>query len=119
MARKGSKKEEIKKYIIKNFDYELDDDLDNIRIGYCFDETCQGSVLQAIIAFLESEDFEDTIRKAISIGGDSDTIACMAGAIAEAYYGGAPKDIRSKILSKLDEDMLETISKFYDKYIIL
>jgi len=119
LARKGSKKEEIKKYIIRNFDYGLDDDLDNIRIGYSFDETCQGSVPQAIIAFLESEDFEDAIRKAISIGGDSDTIACMTGAIAEAYYGGVPEDIRSKILLKLDEDMLETISLFYDKYIIL
>ena len=71
---------------------------------------------QAIIAFLESNDFEDAVRKAVSIGGDSDTIACITGGIAEAYYGGIPEDIKSKILLKLDEDMLEIISKFYVVY---
>ncbi len=116
LAREGSKKEEIKEYIISNFDYDLNDTLDNIRPGYSFDVTCQGSVPQAIIAFLESNDFEDGLRKAISIGGDSDTIACITGAVAEAYYGGVPEDIRSKVLLKLDEDMLETVSKFYDRY---
>jgi len=117
MARKGSKKEEIKEYIISNFGYDLNDSLDNIRDEYSFDVTCQGSVPQAIIAFLESDSFEDAIRKAVSIGGDSDTIACITGGIAEAYYGGVPEDIKSRVLSKLDENMLEVMSKFYDTYI--
>ncbi len=117
LTRKGSKKEEIKEYVISSFDYDLNDTLDNIRVDYRFNETCQGSVPQAIIAFLESNDFEDAIRKAISIGGDSDTIACITGGIAEAYYGGVPEDIRSEAMARLDEDMLEIISEFYDKFI--
>jgi len=116
LAKEGKKKEEIKEYIINNFGYDLNDSLDNIRPGYSFDVTCQGSVPQAITAFLESDDFEDGLRKAISIGGDSDTIACITGAVAEAFYGGVPEDIKSKVLLKLDEDMLETVSKFYDRY---
>ena len=117
LARKGSKKKEIKEYVVSNFDYDLNDTLDNIRVDYRFNETCQGSVPQAIIAFLESNDFEGAIRKAISIGGDSDTIACITGGIAEAFYGGVPEDIRSEVLAKLDEGMLEIISRFYDKFI--
>ena len=116
LAGEGKKKEEIKEYITGNFSYDLNDTLDNIRPGYRFDVTCQGSVPQAIIAFLESNDFEDAVRKAVSIGGDSDTIACITGGIAEAYYGAIPEDIKSKILLKLDEDMLEIISKFYAVY---
>ena len=117
LARQGRKKQEIKDYIIDNFNYGLSDTLASIRPGYTFDETCQGSVPQAIIAFLESEDYEDAVRKAISIGGDSDTIACITGAIAEAYYGVVPEDIKLEVIPKLDEDMLEVIFKFYDKYI--
>ncbi len=118
LARQGSKKKEIKEYIISRFNYDLSDTLESIRPGYSFDETCQGSVPQAITAFLESSDLEDAIRKAISIGGDSDTIACIAGGIAEAYYGPVPEDIRSQILEKLDKDLLEVISKFYGRYIL-
>ena len=117
LAREGKKKKEIKEYIISSFNYDLNDTLDNIRLEYTFDETCQGSVPQAIIAFLESNDYEDAVRKAISIGGDSDTIACITGGIAEAYYGRVPEDIKSKVLLKLDEDMLEVIFKFYNNLI--
>ena len=117
LARKGKSKIEIKEYITNTFNYGLEDTLDNIRIDYSFDETCRGSVPQAIIAFLESNDFEDAIRKAISIGGDSDTIACITGGIAEAFYGELPEDIRSEVLSKLDKNMLDIISRFYDKFI--
>jgi ADP-ribosylglycohydrolase len=74
--------------------------------------TCEGSVPQAITAFLESEDYEDTIRKAISIGGDSDTIACIAGGIAEAFYGGVPQDIADFALAKLDDTLREIIAVF-------
>lgn len=86
-ARKGESKDFIKNQIIERFGYNLNRTLDDIRPTYEFSATCQLTVPEAIIAFLESENFEDCIRKAISIGGDSDTIACMAGAIAEAYYG--------------------------------
>lgn len=91
MARTGKSKEEIRDYVEQNF-YKLDFTLDEIRPYYGFDVSCQGSCPQAIEAFLEGENFEDVIRKAISIGGDSDTIAAMAGAIAEAFYG-IPKEM--------------------------
>ena len=79
----------------------MDFSLDEIREDYTFDVTCQGSVPQAIVAFLESKSYEDTIRNAISIGGDSDTIAAMAGSIAEAFYRSVPDDIRSSLLQYL------------------
>jgi ADP-ribosylglycohydrolase len=80
--------------------------------------TCEGSVPQAITAFLESEGYEDAIRKAISIGGDSDTIACMAGGIAEAFYGGVPHDIADFALGKLDDALREVIVVFEQTYSI-
>lgn len=86
LARTAHSKDEIRIYVEDNF-YDLDFTLDEIRPRYVFDVTCQGSCPQAIVAFLESDDFDDAIRKAISIGGDSDTIAAMTGAIAEAFYG--------------------------------
>jgi len=86
LARTCHSKEEIRQYISDNF-YPLEFRLDDIRPSYSFDVTCQGSCPQAIAAFLESDDFDDAIRKAISVGGDSDTIAAMTGAIAEAFYG--------------------------------
>ena len=110
-------RKEIKEYIVISFKYDLNDTLENIRKVYSFDETCQESVPQAIIAFLESDNFEDAIRKAVSIGGDSDTIACITGGIAEAFYGGVPEDIKSKLFLKLDEDMLGIISEFYNEFI--
>lgn len=96
LARSGQSKPDIRDYIENTFDYDLSESLDSIREWYAKDFTevsCQGSVPQAITAFLESTDFEDAIRKAISIGGDSDTIACMAGGIAEAFYVNVPRDI--------------------------
>lgn len=87
LARNGKSKTIIKNTIINLFEYNLDRTLDEIRPTYEFNATCQGTVPEAITAFLESENFEDCLRKAISIGGDSDTIACMACAIAEAFYG--------------------------------
>ena len=118
LARNGKTKNEIREYITGSFKYDLNDTLDNIRSGYTFNETCQGSVPQSIIAFLESDDFEDAVRKAISIGGDSDTIACIIGGIAEAYYGGVPKDIQSDVLLRLDEEMLEIVSEFYNRFMV-
>lgn len=101
MARKGCSKEKIRDYINSEY-YALDFKIDDIRDDYEFDVTCQGSVPQAITAFLESQSFEDAIRTAISIGGDSDTIAAIAGSIAEAYYG-IPEELGKEALNYMDE----------------
>ena len=82
-----------------------------------FDVSCQGTVPQAITVFIESESYEDAIRNAISIGGDSDTLACITGGIAEAFYGKLPKDISETAMNILDESLRETVVRFYEKYI--
>lgn len=110
MARNGHHKGEISLYIHQHY-YPLDFILDEIRGNYTFDVRCQGSVPQAIQAFFESIDFEDAIRNAISIGGDSDTIAAITGSIAEAYYG-IPPYIRSTALSYLDSDQKDILHEF-------
>jgi ADP-ribosylglycohydrolase len=112
LARKNHHKNEIKKYIIDNFAYNLDQTLEEIRPFYRFDVSCQGSVPQAIIAFLESNNFEDAIRKAVSIGGDSDTIACITGGIAQAYYRGVPPAIVAKVREILPEELMEVVVRF-------
>ena len=101
LAREGKTKDEIRKYVEDNF-YKLDFTIDEIRPWYEFDVSCQGSCPQAIEAFLESESFEDSIKLAISVGGDSDTIAAMTGGIAEAYYG-IPEDIAGKAFAALKD----------------
>jgi ADP-ribosylglycohydrolase len=116
-ARQKRSKEDIKVYVETTFSYNLDERLDDIRSIYKYSETCQGSVPQAIIAFLESTDYEDAIRNAISIGGDSDTIACIAGGIAEAFYGGVPDAIRRFAIMKLDGRLYEIVRAFNKKYI--
>lgn len=105
LARKGNTKEEIKAYIENKYGYNLNRSLGEIRPNYRFNESCQETVPEAIIAFLESVDFEDAIRNAISLGGDSDTLAAITGSIAEAAYG-IPKDIKEKALSILDQGLL-------------
>lgn len=114
LAKQGASILEIRDHIHENY-YPLDFSLDQIRPDYSFDVSCQGSVPQAIEAFLESNSFEDAIRNAISIGGDSDTIAAMTGSIAEAYYG-IPADIRNHVLTFLDEMQLSVINAFEQKY---
>lgn len=111
LARKGKAKAEIKAYIESNYGYNLDRTVDEIRPGYRFNESCQKTVPEAIIAFLESVDFEDAVRNAISLGGDSDTLAAITGSIAEAAYG-VPEDIKEKALSFLDEGLLEVYKRF-------
>ena len=90
--------------------------LDEIRPAYEFDESCQGTVPQAITAFLESEDFEDAVRNAVSLGGDSDTLACITGGIAQAFYGGVPRSITQKVMKILDEDLKTITRKFMKLY---
>ena len=114
MALHGSNILEIQDCITKKY-YSIDFTLDQIRDMYSFDVSCQGSVPQAFAAFFESSCFEDAIRNAISIGGDSDTIAAITGGIAEAYYG-IPNDIRNHTLTFLDEDLLKTVTAFENKY---
>ena len=113
LARNGVDKREIKRFITESFDYDLDRRLDDIRPTYTFNETCQGSVPEAIIAFLEGNDYEDVIRKAVSLGGDSDTIACMAGGIAEAYFG-MPEAFKKETLDRLDKPMRKIVRDFRD-----
>lgn len=105
---------EIRDYITKNY-YPLNFSLDEIRDNYEFNESCQGTVPQALEAFFESKNFEDAIRNAISIGGDSDTIAAITGGIAGAYYG-IPTDIRKHALTFLDERLLKILVDFENNY---
>ena len=114
MARMGSSILEIRDYIDKNY-YLMNFTLDSIRDTYQFNETCQDTVPQALMAFFESTGFEDAIRNAISIGGDSDTIAAICGGVAEAYYG-IPADIRKHALTFLDEDLLKILTEFENRY---
>lgn len=104
LGRVRKSKAEIREYIESKY-YKLDFTIDGIREGYTFNETCQGSVPQAIEAFLESADFEDAVRIAVSLGGDSDTIAAITGSIAEAFYGEVPHDIRTKAISYLSDEL--------------
>jgi ADP-ribosylglycohydrolase len=116
LARTGHTKSQIRKSAQSRFDYDLDRTVDQIRPAYRFDVSCKGSVPESIIAFLDSTSFEDAVRKAVSLGGDSDTMACMAGAIAEAYYGGVPKDIAEKVRASLTDDLWDITSEFCAKY---
>ncbi len=114
LARTGKSKAEIREYVTTAFGYDLSMSLDEIRPTYLFNESCQQTVPQAIIAFLESDDFEDAIRNAISLGGDSDTLACIAGGLAEAFYGGVPDSILQKAMELLDDDLRNTASAFME-----
>jgi len=110
LARTGATKERIRKFAVGYFGTKMDRTLDQIRPGYGFDVSSNGSVPESIIAFLESTSFEDALRNAVSLGGDSDTQACMAGAIAEGFYGGVPGPIKIEALRRLDEGLQSTIS---------
>jgi len=118
LARQGKEKKEIKSYIENQFNYNLNRTIDEIRPLYSFDETCQGTVPEAIIAFLESNDFEDAIRKAISLGGDSDTLACITGGIAQAFYKYIPQYINDNVRERLTKDLLDILEKFQSKYFV-
>ncbi len=116
LARLGYDNAEIRAYVERNHGYDLSFSLDDIRAGYDFDVSCQGSVPQAIVAFLESDGFEDAIRRAISIGGDSDTIAAITGGIAHARYG-IPLDIALEARHRLTPDLLTILDNFSGTYL--
>ncbi len=96
--------------------YDLDRTCDDIRPAYKFNESCQETVPEAIVAFLDSSDYEDAVRLAVSLGGDADTLACITGGIAEAFYGGVPRKIRLQGWSRLDDRLRGVIDLFYKKY---
>ncbi|MCU0426072.1 MAG: ADP-ribosylglycohydrolase family protein [Candidatus Kapabacteria bacterium] len=112
LAYNGKSKEEIKSFIHESIEYDLNFTLDGIRDSYTFDVSCKGSVPQAIVAFLESTDYESAVRLAISIGGDSDTIASMAGAVAAAYYKEMPRKVVHYVKLTLPTQLLDIISAF-------
>lgn len=115
LAREGRSKEEIRDYIEQTFGYNLHRTCDEIRPTYQFNMTCEGSCPEAIVAFLDSTDYESAIRLAVSLGGDSDTIACMTGGIAAAFYG-VPDHIIEQAMEYIPDDMMEIINKF-DGYV--
>ncbi len=116
LARKGESKDSIRKFIAERFSYNLNRTVEQIRPGYLFEVNSEWSVPEAIIAFLDSSDFETAIRKAISIGGDSDTIACIAGSIAHAFYGRIPVWMIDYCMGVLDDAQKSIISDFWERY---
>lgn len=115
LARTGHDKQAIRSHVEREFAYRLDERLDDIRHAYRFDVSCQGSVPQSIIAFLESEDWEDSVRNAVSLGGDADTMAAIAGSIAEAFYGGVPEAIATEVIGRLDDPLKRIVAVFRDR----
>lgn len=116
LARQGEAKAGIKSFIEERFAYDLNRSIQTIRPGYSFDESCQGTVPEAIVAVLDSASYENAVRLAISLGGDSDTLACIAGGIAEAFYGGVPKEIAKNAKARLDDGLLKTVKSFYETH---
>ena len=116
LARLKTEKSQIRAYIEQEFGYDLSRTPDEIRTDYEFDVSCQGSVPAALCSFLHADDFEDAIRNAVSLGGDSDTLACIAGAVAGAYYG-VPTHIEHEIMSRLDEQLRAVTQQFVDRFI--
>jgi len=116
LGRQGESKAGIRTFIHQRFGYELNRSISAIRPAYEFNESCQGTVPAAIIAFLDASDYEETVRLAISLGGDADTLACIAGGIAEAFYGGVPQDIAERALARLDAPLRETVVRFLNQH---
>jgi ADP-ribosylglycohydrolase len=116
LARSKESKASIRSEIQDRFDYDLTHALDAIRPPYRFDVSCQGSVPESLIAFLESTDYERAVRNAVSLGGDADTMACIAGGIAEAFYGGVPEQIAREVRSRLPEGFLDVLARFEGRY---
>lgn len=117
MARTGKSKQEIKEYVETKFGYDLSRTCNEIRPTYQFNESCQGTVPESIIAFLESTDFESAIRLTVSLGGDADTMGAITGAIAEAYYNVIPEHIKNEVLKRLPEEFINVLGEFYNRFI--
>ncbi len=118
LARGEVPKDKIRDRLQEHFGYDMERLVDQIRPGYSFDVSCQGSVPEALISFLDSHDYEDAIRNAISLGGDSDTLACIAGGVAGAFYDGLPAHIEEQTRQRLPDEFLEVIDNFNHKFSI-
>jgi len=116
LARLGKNKETIRKEITDRFSCDLNRTVDEIRPNYRFDVTCQGSVPESIIAFLESSSWEDAVKKSISLGGDADTMACISGGIAQAFYKKIPERIAAAVINKLPHDLGQILDEFNTTY---
>ncbi len=116
LARSGKSKAEIELYIEERFQYDLSTHVDLIRPTYRFDVSSQGTVPQAVRAFIDSNNFEDAVRTAVSLGGDTDTMACITGGIAQAFFGSVPQTIQLKVYSILDERLGRITAEFMDRY---
>ena len=118
LARQGETRAAIGEAIAERFGYDLDRRLADIRPDYRFDVSCQGSVPEAILCFLESKDWESAVRNAVSLGGDADTQACMAGGIAEAFYGPVPEAVYDQVRGYLTEELWEIVERFYRRFVV-
>ncbi|MDH3670408.1 MAG: ADP-ribosylglycohydrolase family protein [Gammaproteobacteria bacterium] len=116
LARHGASKSELRRELSERFGYDLGRVVDEIRPGYAFDVSCQGSVPESIICFLDSPNLEGAIRLAVSLGGDADTMACIAGGIAEAFYGGVPDVIEAEVRNRLPEDLFDIVDRFRARF---
>ena len=116
LARQGAEPAQIKQEITERFGYDLDRTVKSIRPEYSFDVSCQGSVPEAIICFLEGKDWEESVRLAVSLGGDADTQACMAGVLAQARFGAVPREIELATRKMLPEHLLEIVEDFENQY---
>jgi ADP-ribosylglycohydrolase len=117
LARSGSSKQEIRHEISSRFGYKLDRSVESIRPGYSFDVAAERSVPEAIICVLDAANFEDAVRNAVSLGGDADTMACIAGAIAEAHWGEVPGNIAMEVRKRLAGEFLEVLERFQVRYL--
>jgi len=116
LARSGAGKANIRRELTGRFGYDLARTVESIRPGYTFDVAAARSVPEAIICFLDATDFEDAVRNAVSLGGDADTIACIAGAISEAHWGGVPATIESEVRNRLPAEFIEVLDRFRARY---
>ena len=116
LARTGADRETIRARIQTRFGYDLERTVAAIRPGYAFDISCQGTVPEALIAFLDADSYEATVRNAVSLGGDSDTLACIAGGVAEAFYGSVPDAIRAEVEARLPSDLWAVVAAFERRY---
>jgi ADP-ribosylglycohydrolase len=116
LARIGTGREEIRAEIARRFRYNLSRTVDGIRPAYEFDVSCQGTVPEAVVAFLDSDSYEDAVRNAVSLGGDSDTLACITGGIAQAFYGGVPGEIVRRVKETLDHELWAVTEQFCRKF---
>ncbi len=116
LARTGHDKAHLRNFLEEKFDYDCSSNVEDLRARSEFDVTCQGTVPAAAVAFLRADDFEDAVRNAVSLGGDADTLACIAGALAEAFYGGVPLSIQREVMFRLDERLRSEVRSFARRY---